>query len=239
MMMIIDSLSNQLIYHISVSYGISWSKHYESINTGTACTMIVYSITFVKPASMTRGQQFIIAGHLRNFSHKQRLTRKWEQHSHSKLPRTVTYISMWKVGGSSWILHRTFFLYLCVHTKARFNKAFSCLATEKKIEITCINLGWPRLQFHRANQHHIQTSLPSLLPEASIGLRVLSLPASVCVCVCVSPCVNHELVRAITHDPYQLGSPNYAHRCKRPRLRSLWLLGVIDHDLQGQNLLQK
>ena len=30
----------------------------------------------------------------------------------------------------------------------------------------------------------------SFLPEASFGLRVLSLPASVCVCVCVSVCLS-------------------------------------------------
>ena len=58
------------------------------------------------------------------------------------------------------------------------------------------------------------------------------------VCVSVRPCVNHELVRAITHDPFQLGSPNLGHRCKRPWLRSLLFWGVIDLDLQGQILLQ-
>ena len=58
---------------------------------------------------------------------------------------------------------------------------------------------------HRADQ---------FLPEASSGLRVLSLPAS--VSVCVRPCVNHELIRAITHHPFQLGSPNLDQRCKRP-----------------------
>ena len=58
------------------------------------------------------------------------------------------------------------------------------------------------------------------------------------VCVCVRPCVNHELVRAITHDPFQLGSPNLGHRCKRPWLRSLLFWGVIDLVLQGQILLQ-
>ena len=57
---------------------------------------------------------------------------------------------------------------------------------------------------------------------------------SVCVCVCVSPCVNHLLVRAITRDPFKLGSPNLDQRCKRPWLRSLLFLGVIDLDLQGQ-----
>ena len=40
--------------------------------------------------------------------------------------------------------------------------------------------------------------------------------ACVCLCVLVRPCVNHELVRAITHHPFKLGSPNLDHRCKRP-----------------------
>ena len=37
--------------------------------------------------------------------------------------------------------------------------------------------------------------LNEFLPEASFGLRVLSLPASVCVCVCLSVCpsVCHSL----------------------------------------------
>ena len=54
------------------------------------------------------------------------------------------------------------------------------------------------------------------------------------VCVCVSLCVNHLLVRAITRDPFKLGSPNMYQRCKRTWLRSLLFLGVIDLDLQGQ-----
>ena len=58
------------------------------------------------------------------------------------------------------------------------------------------------------------------------------------VCVCVRPCVNYELVRAITHHPFQLGSPNLDQRCKRPWLRSLLFCGMIDHDLQGQIELQ-
>ena len=55
---------------------------------------------------------------------------------------------------------------------------------------------------------------------------------SVCVSVCV--CGNHMLVRAITHHPFELGSPNLDHRCKRPWLRSLLFWGVIDLDLLGQ-----
>ena len=41
---------------------------------------------------------------------------------------------------------------------------------------------------------------------------------SVCVSVCV--CGNHMLVCMITHHPFELGSPNLDHRCKRPWLRS-------------------
>ena len=76
------------------------------------------------------------------------------------------------------------------------------------------------------------------LPEASFGVRVLSLPASVRLCVCVRPCVNHELVCVITHHPFKLESPNLNHRCKRPWSRSQLFLSVIDLDLQGQIQLE-
>ena len=54
----------------------------------------------------------------------------------------------------------------------------------------------------------------------------------VCVRVCLS--VNHQLVRAITHQLFKLESPNLDQRCKRHWLRSLLLLGTIDLELQGQ-----
>ena len=72
------------------------------------------------------------------------------------------------------------------------------------------------------------------LHEASFGLRVLSLPASVCVCLSVCVCVNHLLVRTITRDLFRLGSPNLDQRCKTPWLRSLLFYGLIDLDLQCQ-----
>ena len=53
----------------------------------------------------------------------------------------------------------------------------------------------------------------------------------------VSPSIT-KFVNAITHHPFKLGSPNLDHRCKRPWLRSLLVLGVIDLDLQGQIYLQ-
>ena len=54
------------------------------------------------------------------------------------------------------------------------------------------------------------------------------------VCVSVRVCGKHLLVRTITHHPFNLGSPNLDHRCKRPWLRSQLFCGVIDIDLKGQ-----
>ena len=62
--------------------------------------------------------------------------------------------------------------------------------------------------------------------------RCLRLSVSVSVCVCG----NHMLVCEITHHPFELGSPNLDHRCKRPRSLLFWR--VIDPDLQGQIKLQ-
>ena len=68
-------------------------------------------------------------------------------------------------------------------------------------------------------------------PEASFGLPVLSLPAYVRLSVT-------KFVRAVTHDPFKLGSPNLDQRCKRPWLISPLFCGTIDCDLQGQIELQ-
>ena len=71
----------------------------------------------------------------------------------------------------------------------------------------------------------------SFLPEASFGLRILSSPASVFLSVCLCVCINHLLVRTITHQPFTLESPNLDERRKTPWLRCLLFLGVIDLDL--------
>ena len=68
----------------------------------------------------------------------------------------------------------------------------------------------------------------TFIPEASFGLRVLSSPASVGLCVRVCVCINHELVRTITHRPFKLGSPNLDQRCKTPWFRSQLFVGMID-----------
>ena len=81
----------------------------------------------------------------------------------------------------------------------------------------------------------------TLLPKASFGLRVLLLPASVClcvsVCVCLSVCVsvNPELVRAKTRHPFKLETTNLDKRCKTAWLRSLLFFGAINLDLQCQS----
>ena len=62
------------------------------------------------------------------------------------------------------------------------------------------------------------------LPEASFGLRVLSLPAS--VRPSIRPSVT-KFVRAISHHLFKLESPNLDHRCKRPWLRSLLFWGQL------------
>ena len=79
------------------------------------------------------------------------------------------------------------------------------------------------------------------LPEASFGLRALSLPASVCLCVCLSVCVsvNPVLVRAINHHAFKLEPSNLDKRCKRTWLRSLLFWGAIDLDFQDQISLEK
>ena len=88
----------------------------------------------------------------------------------------------------------------------------------------------------RLGSHLLTWIFKPSLPEASFGLRVLSLPASACPCVRV--CVNPEFVCTITHHPFKLGSPNLIHRCKTPWLTS-FCLREIDIDHQGQKLTLK
>ena len=53
-------------------------------------------------------------------------------------------------------------------------------------------------------------------------------PGIVSACIC--PSVHHQFVYAITYNLFKLGTLNLDHRCKRPWLRSLLFLGVIDLD---------
>ena len=102
------------------------------------------------------------------------------------------------------------------------------ILSQHEIRISTRNMEWLNIPWETCPQLEF-------LPEASFGLRVLSLPAS--VRPSVSPSVT-KFVRAITHQPFKLGSPNLDQRRKRPWLRSLLFCGMIDHDLQGQIELQ-
>ena len=62
--------------------------------------------------------------------------------------------------------------------------------------------------------------------------------AFVCGSVCPCVCINHELVRTITHRSFKLGSPNLDQRHKTPRFRPLTFLGMINLELQGQIQLE-
>ena len=73
----------------------------------------------------------------------------------------------------------------------------------------------------------LRYALNPFLPEASFGLRVLSLPASVCLCVCLSVCVsvNPELVRAINHDAFKLEPPNLEKKVQNNLVKVPIVLG--------------
>ena len=120
-----------------------------------------------------------------------------------------------------FLRRRSLELPLCLDATRVMTKPIKVFVLPWDNDRICVESGW--------NKCHCL----SFLPEASFGLRVLSLPASVCVCVCVSVClsvrlcVNHLLVRAITRDLFKLGSPNFDQRCKRPWLRSLLFWGQL------------
>ena len=79
-------------------------------------------------------------------------------------------------------------------------------------------------------------NMVNFYPRLVFGLRVLSLPASVSVSVCVCPSLNQDLVHAITFHPFKPDSPNLDQKCKTPFLRSLLFGRLINFDLQGQIL---
>ena len=56
------------------------------------------------------------------------------------------------------------------------------------------------------------------LPVASFDLRAFSLHAS--VCLCVSVCVNPEIVREITQDVFKPKQLNSDKRCKTPFVKN-------------------
>ena len=70
------------------------------------------------------------------------------------------------------------------------------------------------------------------LPEASFGLRVLSLPASVSVSLYPCVCISARHPRAINHyPPFKLGSPNFtAAKHLRSIFSTVWGWGGVGCD---------
>ena len=81
-------------------------------------------------------------------------------------------------------------------------------------------------KYHLANDNHFYPR------------TVLAFGYCRCLRLSVSPLVT-KFVRAITHYPFKLGSPNLDQNCKRPWLRSLLCCGTIDRDVEGQIELQR
>ena len=59
-----------------------------------------------------------------------------------------------------------------------------------------------------------------------------------CLCVCLSVCVNHLLVHKITCDLFKLGSPNLDQTCKGPWLRSPLCWKAIDRPWPSRSNLR-
>ena len=100
--------------------------------------------------------------------------------------------------------------------------------------LSFIHISVTRLQWVKVPTTCVSTCLTLIAWVFTRGQYWPSGIVVACVCVYVCLSVNHELVRAIIHQPFKLGSPNLDQRCKRPWLRSLLFCGVIDGDLQGQ-----
>ena len=80
------------------------------------------------------------------------------------------------------------------------------------------------------NQQHrclfVKRTTTIVLLEDNFGLRVFSVPESVCV-VGRTDCVNRELVHVITCVPFKLGSPNWGQRRNIHLLTTLLFCGRL------------
>ena len=92
-------------------------------------------------------------------------------------------------------------------------------------------IGLVRMQLHHTSFFNVKL-LQGSLPEASYGLWVLLLPASVCPSIRV--CGNNELVRAITQHPFKLESPNLDQKMQNILLKVCIVLRLVKLNLRGQ-----
>ena len=149
-------------------------------------------------------------------------------------------IPKWKIIGSEifnsnysvwWKKLRLFFMFMCNKRVSDWqDNVLQRGCSVPFLRTWLLNLAVIESQLHQyhalknAPQQHFSEYNYHFYPRPVLAFgycRCLRL--SVCVSVCV--CVNHVLVRAITHHPLKLGSPDLDHRCKRPWLRSLSFLG--------------
>ena len=134
--------------------------------------------------------------------------------------------------GSQMVPHWYRLIYLIINSQVNATSHPWELAMFQIMALCCLHLNhcWPT-----SAQGHKRCEFIPIFTQGQFwpsGIVVACVCVCMCVCVCVS--VNHELVRAIIHQPFKLGSPNLDQRCKRPWIRSLLFCGVIDSDLQGQ-----
>ena len=140
------------------------------------------------------------------------------------------------------ILYISFWCWWCMSTPRNVLESIphTCGFSPGK----CCRMCVISLQFLTTGWTILTSSILLNVIYPCFGLRVLSLPVSVCLCIrpsvrpSVCVCGKHLLVHAITHHPFKLGSLNLDPRCKRPWSRSLLFWGVIDIDLHGQIQLQ-
>ena len=109
-----------------------------------------------------------------------------------------------------------------------------------------MTLSWEATD--QINNHHERPIMTSMYLKvvftrghfwpSGIVVACVCVPVCPCVRVSVCACINHGLVRTITHHSFNLESLNLAQRCKRPWLRCLLFLGMIDLYLQGQIQLE-
>ena len=107
-----------------------------------------------------------------------------------------------------WIFHMSYYMLGCFDWTCGVQLVLMYI---HGIKVFCIL----NLEYHMLILHLASRFILSFLPEVSFGLRVLSLPVSVGLCVhpSVSPsvrvCRKHLLVCTITHHPLKLRSPTW------------------------------
>ena len=96
----------------------------------------------------------------------------------------------------------------------------------EKCKLVCVFLiEYDRQHFHELRHIHFSSSFITQGQFWPSGIVVACVCLDIRVSACV--CINHLFVRALTRNPFKLGSPNLDQGCKTPWLRSLLFWGVI------------